>query len=296
MTPTLVGGYGGYMCMFPKVVKYIYKDDGKKDLIWLTNYKGHYDGEVTLPCRKCYICLKLRAERWATRLELESKYYDEKCFVTLTYEDEYLPDDSQLNVRDVQLFIKRLRKFLKTVKIKYFCSGEYGDLKSRPHYHLIIFGYVPKDMQLFFGDTFISKNLQKIWGNGYVTIKQFSRANARYCVKYITAKQALLLASAQKNISLPKKEVFKQKQVFCCSNGIGQRYYNDNVEHIKINNCIYINGKRYQPGDYFERNYYTDDVLAEIKRDRILMFDMHKEENYKRMQNQLKLFFEKHLT
>ncbi len=75
--------------------------------------------------------------------------------MTLTYDDEHLPINDYvdsdgvihgkptLRKRDVQLFLKRLRKNYKYDNhIKYFCCGEYGGKTFRPHYHLIIFGFL----------------------------------------------------------------------------------------------------------------------------------------------------------
>ena len=69
-----------------------------------------------------------------------------RFLLTLTIDDENLEYSEdwqpQLCYRDVQLFIKKLRKqnakHTKN-KIKYFAVGEYGGLTARPHYHLIIF-------------------------------------------------------------------------------------------------------------------------------------------------------------
>lgn len=36
--------------------------------------------------------------------------------------------------------MKRLRKYLEPVKVRFFACGEYGDNTYRPHYHLILFG------------------------------------------------------------------------------------------------------------------------------------------------------------
>lgn len=93
------------------------------------------------------------------RIILEEAQYKETAFITLTYDDKYLPrtavgygeeitEDTPtplatLSIRDYQLFLKRLRKALSPVKIRYFAAGEYGDETQRPHYHLVVFGFPP---------------------------------------------------------------------------------------------------------------------------------------------------------
>jgi len=59
-----------------------------------------------------------------------------------THAEAHAHADSLIK-RDVQLFIKRLRKEQDSrgsSKIKYYLVGEYGDLTKRPHYHAAIFG------------------------------------------------------------------------------------------------------------------------------------------------------------
>lgn len=126
------------MCIAPKV---------------LVN-SGHISRQgLTVPCGKCHLCRKKRASNWAFRLEQEDRVSSCSLFVTLTYDDQYLPlidecdDDGVINPYantptlfkdDLQLFFKRLRKKTKA-RIKYYACGEYGTATKRPHYHAIIF-------------------------------------------------------------------------------------------------------------------------------------------------------------
>lgn len=80
-----------------------------------------------------------------------------------------------LNKRDVQLFLKRLRKSHKDPNspIKYYAVGEYGGRSRRPHYHIIAFS------------TDISK-VQPAWGLGNVHYGTVNGASIGYTLKYIT--------------------------------------------------------------------------------------------------------------
>ena len=91
-----------------------------------------------VPCGKCIGCLKKRRKDWTTRCIHEARKYEENCFVTLTYNESYLPETFDMVKRDVQLFIKRLRK--KGYKFRYYGCGESGDRFGRKHAHLVIFG------------------------------------------------------------------------------------------------------------------------------------------------------------
>lgn len=74
---------------------------------------------------------------------LETALRQDNCFVTLTYTDETLPLTSAglptLNQRDLQLWLKRLRKEIAPLRVRYFGVGEYSP-SGRPHYHVIMFG------------------------------------------------------------------------------------------------------------------------------------------------------------
>jgi len=98
-------------------------------------------------------------------------------FVTLTYSNQNLPKDSQLSKRDLQLFVKRLRKRVSR-KIRYFSCGEYGARTHRPHYHLIIWGL---DLS-FKDDIFFS------WGLGLIDVKEAVPSAFRYVAGYVVKK------------------------------------------------------------------------------------------------------------
>ena len=141
---------------------------------------------MEVPCGQCWSCRLARSREWATRLVKESTNWPEhqRTFITLTYNNENLPEDGSLKVEDYQNFMKSLRYyFSKTVdgklippKIKYFHCGEYGETcktcntsyimhkesKSgkqytgcdnfikglgRPHYHAILFGVTFDDLE-----------------------------------------------------------------------------------------------------------------------------------------------------
>ena len=95
---------------------------------------------VPFPCGQCEHCRAAMATKWSNRLNFEAKDYDADkiLFVTLTYDDDNLPDGGNLSKSDCTLFLKRLRHYVG--KFRYFLVGEYGDKKFRPHVHIILFG------------------------------------------------------------------------------------------------------------------------------------------------------------
>lgn len=90
-----------------------------------------------VPCNKCAFCIKKHIDAWCLRLAHELEVSSSAFFITLTYNDEHLPENGELSKRDLQLFIKRLRK--RDPGIRYFAIGEYGTEFKRPHYHAVIF-------------------------------------------------------------------------------------------------------------------------------------------------------------
>ena len=111
---------------------------------------------------------------------LESFCHPHSAFVTLTYDDEHLPSDGMLAKRDVQLYLKRLRKSLEPRKFRYYLCGEYGPQTHRPHYHAILFGLHPEI------DAFA---INKAWQKGFCVIGQdCSDASIQYVAGYVTKK------------------------------------------------------------------------------------------------------------
>ena len=109
---------------------------------------------IQVPCGKCLECRIQYARSWADRCVLEAKQYKYNYFVTLTYDDAFLPNRNSLCPKDLQLFIKRLRKHYSKkypgVKVRFLASGEYGDLSWRPHYHIILFNCPIDDLTYTF--------------------------------------------------------------------------------------------------------------------------------------------------
>lgn len=109
-----------------------------KTSYWRSNPLNELDFAI-LPCGKCDACRLKKSKEWAHRIELESEFYNNKCaYVTLTYNDENLPQGNNLDKAEIQKYLKRLRWHLNGRELKYYAIGEYGPKHDRPHFHLII--------------------------------------------------------------------------------------------------------------------------------------------------------------
>lgn len=97
-------------------------------------------GPLEYGCGQCLPCRINRRRVWSTRLMLEVTQHEASSFVTLTYAPEFYPADGCLRRRDVQLWLKRLRKAVAPHRIRYYAVGEYGEQTMRAHYHVALFG------------------------------------------------------------------------------------------------------------------------------------------------------------
>lgn len=116
---------------------------------------------LQVPCGQCAECQKAKSKEWNFRTYYEFiRLFEDGVtnfcyFDTLTYSDENLPYMSDIlpelphvpcfRTKDIQDFLKRLRINLsrkfginKDAFSSFICS-EYGALRGRPHYHMLLF-------------------------------------------------------------------------------------------------------------------------------------------------------------
>lgn len=163
---------------------------------------------LNLPCGNCLGCRTDLATQWAHRAQLEASQWDNNCFVTLTYDDEHdhkgkphLPEHGHLRPKDLQRFIKRLRRAvdrrhpeIQTVTppgIRYLASGEYGETTNRPHFHLLLFNCRFTDQKSVGQTLSESPTLKQLWKLGGHRIGQLTGASANYVAQYSLKKLAL---------------------------------------------------------------------------------------------------------
>lgn len=144
---------------------------------------------LELPCGHCLACISNKRKEWAVRCCLEANEHKENCFVTLTYDPKFYDDEFH---RDHwQVFLKNLRN--RGYKIRYYGCAERGDEGGRCHYHIIVFGYFPKDAK-FYSKTksgfaqFTSKELSVCWPFGFVVCSDFHPSQASYVAGYVLKK------------------------------------------------------------------------------------------------------------
>lgn len=204
-----------------------------------------YDYYTFVPCGKCVMCKRERQKDWVTRLMNElttNKGYS--WFITLTYNDEHLPDRGELCHRDVQLYLKRVRK-LSGDKIKYFLCGEYCPTSYRPHYHLILFHQRIDTYDI----------LRKEWiDKGFVNFGTVGIKSCRYVLKYIDKQMELKWFYEMNNLTPPYQRMSK---------GIGEEYLKK-YEDSMYKGYIIVDGKKRRIPRYYIKKSKTLSVLREL--------------------------------
>ena len=129
----------------------------------LSMIQGDPNPDLLIPCGQCASCALRKMKDWSIRMIHEARYYDVGCVLTLTLNPEYMDylyehekvDPYSLYPEEITYFIKKLRVYLRQYypgvgKIKYAACGEYGSKGKlkRPHYHVIIYGFTPDDIEL----------------------------------------------------------------------------------------------------------------------------------------------------
>lgn len=224
---------------------------------------------IWVPCGQCIACRLNRASDWAVRIMHEKKMVGSACFITLTYDQEHVPwvsdKHATLVKRDVQLFLKRLRKELEPAKIRYYLCGEYGEQYGRPHYHIIVFGLSKDNAE---------RIVPLVWRFGLVHIGDVTFDSAayvaRYCTKLLTGKKKEWYS--ERNI-LPEFSLMSRRP------GIGATWLEKYGNEVKTHHNVIVKGKKMCPPRYYKdrvydqvdrdivRNSIVDKIVAKIKQE-----------------------------
>lgn len=212
---------------------------------------------LKVPCGQCTSCRLNFSSMWALRCVLESQEYKDNVFLTLTYDEDHLPENKSVSKREMQNFMKRFRKSVYPAKVRFYLSGEYGSQKNRPHYHLLIFGIgvnhpvfenLRWDMKYQgFWCTCKAWKDEKGKSLGHCFIGSVSIASAQYVAKYVMKKRK----------GKGSKKYYQDLGVdpeFClCSRrpGIGMNYLKKMSKQLMHTDYISVEGKRFPLPRYF---------------------------------------------
>lgn len=217
------------------------------------------------PCGKCPECLKRRANGWAFRLRKEKEVSTTSCFLTLTYDNDNLPQSFNgfptLHRKHFPAFMKRLRFAISEVlpkeqrpKIKYYTADEYGHRTLRPHYHAIMFN-VPKAIlekpYLF----------QQYWKHGHVDVGTVTTDSIHYVCGY--------LMKPFRYLDEPELDD-REPHFSLMSKGLGKNFLSDKMlSYYKEHLLPYVkveNGQKVSMPRYYKERLYNDDEKAAVNR------------------------------
>jgi hypothetical protein len=148
-------------------------------------------------CGQCMPCRVNKRRTWTGRMLLEGQHQyslgKHSAMLTLTYDNENIPENGSLSVKDYKLFLYRFRKNIG--KIRYYLAAEYGEHTQRPHYHILLFGL---DHELTNGSiekakinwpnyySDFQKKIYQCWADrGNIHVAPFNSRTAMYCTSHI---------------------------------------------------------------------------------------------------------------
>lgn len=176
-------------CLYPLNVKYD-KDFNGSNYEWFISWrKRGFKAEqippytLKVPCGKCINCLRTLRNAWSFRLIEQLDHSDNAYFITLTYEDRFLPKTlsgiETLDKIQLRAFLDTFRYKYGSKSFKYFAVGEYGGLFGRPHYHCIFFN-VSDDMDC------VIKSVSTEWFyDNRTSVYKLNAPLINYTTKYI---------------------------------------------------------------------------------------------------------------
>lgn len=207
--------------------------------------------------------------------------------LTLTYDDDHLPEDFSVDVRHLQLFMKRLRKFCAHKKIRFYGCGEYGDDFGRPHYHLLIFGFTFNDRVLWTRTEnsvqYTSQKLSNLWQYGLATTADLDYQAAEYVARYVMKKINGDRANTHYLRHHPKGYLCEVKPEFSVMSrkpGIATSWFHKFKTDCFPSDFLVIEGKQRRVPPFYLRLLHEEEQVK-IKRARKAEANKHRENNTK---------------
>ncbi|WNK12815.1 MAG: replication initiator protein [Microvirus sp.] len=229
------------------------------------------DNPTLVPCGVCQSCRVARSRDWAIRCMHESQMHPVNTFATLTFSDEHLPKNYSVDVRDVQLFMKRLRKKFSS-KIRFLACGEYGDKFLRPHYHLLLFNHIFTDQQFYKhtpqGDRlYTSEDLDTLWPFGQAILGDLTYQSAAYCARYVMKKitgdradeHYVRLHPITNTLHVVKPEF----QVSSTNPGLGSTWFDKFKDDAFPSDFLIVDGKKHPVPKYYLKKLQQEEAAPD---------------------------------
>lgn len=265
------------------------KENGKTHIVFSFPNRFENYNSIQVPCGQCIGCRLERSRQWAIRCMHEAQTHEDNCFITLTFSPEELDKRKNpwsLDVRDFQLFMKKLRKKFGS-KIRFYHCGEYGEINKRPHYHACIFGFDFPDKKLWKETKtghrlYTSEALEKLWPYGFSTIGDVTFESAAYVARYIMKKingadapDHYEWVDVDTGVITPLKPEYN---TMSRRPGIGRDWLIKYMDDVFPHDFVVVNGKKMRPPKYYDRV---------LEQERPYEFDEVKINREKNIQNHL---------
>lgn len=261
------------------------KPNGKRNLIW--KYQAGAP-TIGIPCAKCVGCNLDYSYSWMCRCVLEASLYDRNCFVTLTYNDKFLPNNRSLDHTIFQKFMHDLRREYGS-GIRYFMCGEYGGKLGRPHYHSLLFNFDFADKVLFSvrnGERLCrSDSLERLWPNGFSSVGTVSVKSASYVARY-SLKKVRGKDSVSHYVDKRTGEVLAPEYTRMSNRpGIGAKWFERFQTDVYPSDEVVLNGVARKPPRFFDKclEKVNPQLLDEIKAERMLNIPPFEEGTFERL-------------
>lgn len=222
---------------------------------------------MLVPCGQCVACRVNFNRQWAIRITHESRCWPENCFLTLTYDEEHLPAGKTLVKRDIQLFIKSLRKAVKG-PVRYYLAGEYGSKNGRPHYHLALFN-IGTHSECFKNRRFDGKRKGywctiDFWDKGQCFVGSLTEDSARYISGYIMKKvKGKHSHSHYVNLGIePEFSLMSRRP------GIGSLWLDKHVDFVREHDFVYFKQKKANLPRFYRLKVFTEEEREALSRKR----------------------------
>lgn len=143
-------------------------------------------------CGKCPECLRALRSDWIYRADQHCRVRKFKYFVTLTFDDDHLPDDESGCFAAFTDFRKKYHKM--RGKFDYLVTLERGEKNNRLHLHLLL--YTDRSVSNDF--------LRSLWRNGFIKKNSVTHKRIRYVCSYMF-----------------KNDLYNKVRLYRASNGFG---------------------------------------------------------------------------
>jgi len=231
-----------------------------------------------VPCGRCIGCRLEKSRQDAIRCVHEASLYEDNCFITLTYSDDFVPKNGSLVKEHFQLFMKRLREYVsrssdpildpkfeppaspevgQAKRVRFLACGEYGDNLGRPHYHALIFNYDFPDRSFFCVQNgfnlYRSTILESLWPFGFSLVGDVSFESAAYVCRYVLKKVTGENSEYFYDGRIPEFSLRSLKP------GIGAPWLERYKSSVYPDDCVTIRGgMRCKPPRYYDKKLEID--------------------------------------